>query len=385
MSDDFKRKLEAYEKGELSGTELEEFEKELDKFEEYQEFLQEGGLQEQVKKAKPNIETKQKKILRRGKWKARLQTAFTAIGLFIAFTIFASIFTAVYYQWGKPDRLEVYRNIIDHTITVTNPYGYMGGTSTNTKPYFGLEATRDLSKIVGHDRLEVGELKVNFLFSLMSFPEEKNYGKVSQEQPAFTYPGSGSRGMSDWNQLENLAEGTVVSAYVSFSDLLETKEVFDLFEGKNMDLLWLAVDTGNEEIPEEGVIFDPIGFPRFPIWHDDDFIVTEHKEENGGWFGGKIVSESAESPGYEDGDYEVLHEQFMKTLAFLQQHESKADKVVWGGLNLEERIDYLNQNGFHHYGAVITGPTKEILQLQQEDQIADLEIDEVAFWNWNEH
>ena len=42
MSNEFKRKLEAYEKGELSDTELEDFEKELEKLEKYQEFLEEN-------------------------------------------------------------------------------------------------------------------------------------------------------------------------------------------------------------------------------------------------------------------------------------------------------------------------------------------------------
>ncbi|WP_456276331.1 anti-sigma factor [Bacillus sp. AK128] len=385
MSDEFKRKLEAYEKGELSEAELEAFEKELQKLEEYQEFLQENDQPEDHAKKNNVNDKKQKKILRRGKWNARIQTALTALLLFIAFTMLSGIFTGIYYSWGKPDRLEVLRNVIDHTLTVTNPYGYLGGTSTNTKAYFGLEATRDLSKMVGHDRIEVGELKVNFLFSMMAIPEEQHYGRVSQDRPAFTYPGMGSRGMSDWSQLEEISDGTVVSAYVSFSKLLETKEVFDSFEGKNMDLLWLAVDTGRETTGfNEGIVFEPIGFPSYPIWHEDDFIVTDRKIEEGGWFGPKVISEGATSPEYETGDQEVLQKQFMKTLAFLEPNERKANNLVFHELELDERIDYLNKNGFQHYGAVITGPTKEILKLKDEEWIAELEVDEVAFWNWEE-
>lgn len=385
MSDDFKRKLEAYEKGELNESELEALEKELDKLEEYQEFLQENDPQEQVNASTLSINKKQKKMLRHGKWKARFQTALVAIGIFIVFTIFSTIFTGIYYSWGSPDRVDVFRNIIDNTLTITNPYGNRGGTSTSSTSYFGLQATRNLNKVVGHDQIEVGELKMNFLFSWMTIPEEQNYGRINHDQPMFALPGSGVTGEGDWNQLENLPEGTVVSAYVSFSTLLETQEVFDFFDGRNMDLLWFPVTTGIEnEYPFDGIILDPIGFPSSPIWLDDDFIVTERTEENSGWFGGKIVSETAESPEYEEGDYQVLHNQFMKTLTFLEQHENKVNNIVWGRLNLSEIIDYLNENGFQHYGAVITGPTKEILQLQEEDTIALLEIDEVGFWNWEE-
>ena len=115
-------------------------------------------------------ETKQQKILRRSKWKARLQTAFSALGIILLFTIISSFLTAGYYSWGTPDRADVFRNIIDQTLTVTNPYGYLGGTSTNTSPFFGLEAVRDLNKTIGNETVKVGEVegKVFFLNDVLS-------------------------------------------------------------------------------------------------------------------------------------------------------------------------------------------------------------------------
>ena len=83
MDNEFKRKLEAYENGELSDSELEDFEKELEKLESYQEFLEENSTQG-MKDSIIN-ETKQQKILRRSKWKARLQTAFSALGIILIF------------------------------------------------------------------------------------------------------------------------------------------------------------------------------------------------------------------------------------------------------------------------------------------------------------
>ena len=293
MSNEFKRKLEAYENGELSDSELEEFEKELEKLEKYQEFLEENKPGEE--KFNSN-EKKQQKILRRSKWKARRQTAFFALGMLLILTIVSSFLTSVYYSWGKPDRVDVLRNVIDHTLTVTNPYGYTGGTSTNAKPFFGLEAVRDLNKRVGNEMVKVGEMNVKFLFSMMSFPEQKYFGNVPQNTPAFSYPRVGERNESDWKRLEQLPEGTVVSAYLSFTELLETEKVFQLFEGRDMDLIWFAVDTGLEE-KDEGIIFEPIGFPNCPIWHDDDMILDSREEEKG-LFGSKIISEGHSSPEY---------------------------------------------------------------------------------------
>ncbi|MEC5423924.1 anti-sigma factor [Virgibacillus sp. C22-A2] len=382
MSDEFKKKLEAYEKGALPEAELAEFEKDLEKLESYQEFLEETKTIES--NGTTINEKKKQKILRRGKWKARLQTAITALGIFLLFTIVSSILTAIYYSWGSPDRLDVYRSIIDHTLTVTEPYGYMGNTSTNSKLYFGLEATRDIQKGVGNETKKVGEMEINFFFSMMGYPEREYYGDPSQNNFFFSYPGSEVGDWSDWNKLEKLPEGTVVSAHVSFAELLETDEVFQLLEGKEIRLTWLAVDTGLEANNEfnDGVILDPIGFPSFPIWHEEDMILNSREEEKG-LFGSKIVSESYSSPDYEEGEEGILQQQFLKTLYFLKDHERKVNNLVFGKLELSERIDYLEKSGFQHYGVVITGPTKEVLKLKNESWVGELKVDEVSFWNWD--
>ncbi|WP_407270465.1 anti-sigma factor [Radiobacillus sp. PE A8.2] len=376
MSDEFKRKLAAYEKGELTDAEIEDFEKELDKLESYHEFLEDN----QGDETSEINQKKQKKILRRGKWKARVQTAFFALAIFVLFTIVASIFTSIYYAWGTPDRNEVLASIIDHTLTVTDPYGYMGHTSTHTNAYFSMTATREMTKRVGDERIEVGEMNVNFIFSKIGIPEEKHYGTISQNRPQFIHPASTDQGEADWEQLEKLPEGTVVSAYLSFSELIGTEQVLSLFEEKDMELLWLAVDTGKET--DWNSFSEPIGFPSYPIWHQDDMILTSHEEEEGP-FWSKTVSEGYVSPDYEEGDEEILHQQFLKTLRFLKEHENMTDYLTFGRLNLSERIDYLENNGFLHYGVVITGPTKEVLKLREESWVKYIDVDEVAFWNWD--
>ena len=373
MSEDLKKKLEAYDKGKQSDAELVELEKKERKTDE------EKGIDVNGKK--------QKKTLKRNKWKVRVQTVCVVLGLLLVFSIVTTILTSVYYSWGNPDRVDVFRNVIDKTLTVTNPYGELGGTSTNTNAYFGMEATTDLNKSVGNESIKVGEIKTDFLFSMMNEPEREDFGNVSQTTPAFTYPGVGERGMSDWDKLEKLPEGTVVSAYLSFSELLETGEVLKRFEGKDMELVWLAVDTGMEAKDEnhEGIIFEPIGFPSYPIWHDDD-MVLDSKEVEKGLFGTRTVSESHSSPDYNAGDQEIIHKQFLKTLDFLRKHERKANKFYFGDLdlNLSKRIDYLEKNGFMHYGVVLTGPTKEVLKLKKETWSKSIEVDEVSFWSWDE-
>jgi len=380
MSDEFKNKLDAYEKGELQGDELADFEKELEKLELYQEHL-DGKKSQAVTTINEN---KQLKILKRSKWKARFQTALTALGIFILVVIVSSILTAAYYSWGTPDRGDVFAKVIDYTLAVTEPDGEFGGTSSNAKPFFSMEMERDLKKKVGSNVMKVGELKVNFLFSLMGFPERNYMGNVSQDQPIFTYPGF-DREWSDWERLEKLPEGTVVSAYISFNNLVSTDEVYQLLGEKDFDISWFAVDTGDmgeEASLDGGAILDPIGFPSTPIWHEDD-MKLDSREETKGFLFGKVVSEGYSSPSYQEGDTDMLHKQFLKTLRFLEKHEKMANKLYQGRkLDLETKLQYLEKNGIKHYGVVITGPTKEILKLKNEKAISTIEVDEVGFWNW---
>ncbi len=51
---------------------------------------------------------------------------------------------------------------------------------------------------------------------------------------------------------------------------------------------------------------------------------------------------------------------------------------------LDERIGYLQKNGVRLYGAVITGPTKELLKLQREPLITDPFVGQTDWWNWDQ-
>ncbi|WP_052345874.1 anti sigma factor C-terminal domain-containing protein [Paucisalibacillus sp. EB02] len=76
----------------------------------------------------------------------------------------------------------------------------------------------------------------------------------------------------------------------------------------------------------------------------------------------KLYQKGNSSSPYEEGDFELLHTQFIKTLLFLNEREAKANNLFFGDIRLKERSEHLKDNGIKHYGVVITGPTKEILQ-----------------------
>lgn len=95
----------------------------------------------------------------------------TALGVVIIFMLVSTILTAVYYNTGNPKRIDVLTNMIDYTLAVTEPDGYIGSTSSNGKFLFRMNMTKDINKMVGKDSVKVGELHVPFYFSFMGVPD----------------------------------------------------------------------------------------------------------------------------------------------------------------------------------------------------------------------
>ncbi|MFD1067807.1 anti-sigma factor [Oceanobacillus locisalsi] len=379
MTKTFEEKLKAYEKGELTAEEREAFEKELDRLENIYE-------QEENQQKKPSHNNEQK-ILRKGKWKARIQTTFYVFMIGIGIFFISTIGTSIYYAWGTPDRADVIRNVTDYTYALTDPYGNLSHSSTQGNFFFSLDVETPRQKQVGDEIIEVGQSESSFFFSYLRSQENTSYSEDNSAAPGFYLPEANETRQSDWNQLENLPEGTVSSAYISFDELLETDDVFTLLDDYNINILWFGVEAGAYRDSHEGsmdtYVSEPFlfGFPAAPIWMEED-MGTDDIEEEDGWFGTRTVSETSSSPAYEEGDSAILHEQFFKVLAFLSDHEEMADKMTFGDMPAEDMLNYLEENGIHHYGVVVTGPTKELLELRDNDAISALQLDETRLWNW---
>ncbi len=158
-----------------------------------------------------------------------------------------------------------------------------------------------------------------------------------------------------WNTLEKLPEGTVTEAYITFNKLYETDEVLNMFKDKDLDLLWLAVDTG-----VKGNSNTVLGFPNLRRnWFDPPPTSVE-KYKNG----------------------EFRNEYFIDTLKFLNEQKAIA-KVVDPNANIEESLNYVNKNGVKIIGVAITGPTKEILKLREDNLVSLILVGESRLWNWD--
>ncbi|WP_181351254.1 anti-sigma factor [Thalassobacillus sp. CUG 92003] len=366
MSDDFKKRLDDYAEGKLSSEEEMELNKELEKMEQYQ-----AHLDEQMGPNKKNIDfehynKKQQKILKRGKWKARFQNGLTAIGILIIVTLLCSFLTTAFYALGN--RGEVYNDVIKSTIAFTKPNSKVISESFSPNTFFTMNWSGELSKEIGDDIETSNKYNMNFLFHS---PWSMDNQLKNKQSDYFISPNHNDNPKNDWDKLENLPEGTVVEAYISFDQFYTTSQVFNRLQGQNYRPVWFAVESGqNKENENSNNIHNStIGMPLIPVNQ------SSTSESGNGSISSQQVINSPEN----------RNDKFIQTLRLMRDYEHISEEIIADpSFNLDNTIRFIEENGVNIYGAVITGPTKEILNLQDEGWVSDVSVGESRLWNWNQ-
>lgn len=86
-----------------------------------------------------------------------------------------------------------------------------------------------------------------------------------------------------------------------------------------------------------------------------------------------------------DSEEGTQKEKLLHMLTLLHENEGLVKKLQLGPETMEwmpERIEFVKENGVKVYGAVITGPTKELLKLKDLPEITFASLGEVELWNW---
>ncbi|MGO4540251.1 anti sigma factor C-terminal domain-containing protein [Paenibacillus sp. 2TAB19] len=389
MSGDFKQQLKAYREGKLSQEEREELEAELAKMELYQSHLDEL-LEEEQRDTISEVGSMQlnpkraKELMRRGKWRARSWSIGGVIGIVLAAMIVNSILTSIYYGLGKPEKRNLYADVIESAIAVTSPNMRIS-LNSNPASVLGIKYFGDLVKQVGDERVYMGDLNTTMFLGWPRLIDQNDNKNSSNRYTPFYLPDESyeENGTPGSSKLSSLPEGTVAEVYVSFDRMYSTDEALKLFEGKDMEPVWLAVYTG--EAGEEGTaaVRHPVGFPTMPMWHEEDGYTTVYEERKVLWW--TVGSGSTTSyPGVETyGSGDVRNENFVNTLRLLSKNKTITNYYTHF-FDADQVLDYVEENGVTIYGMVVTGPTKELLKLKDAPFVRYLHVGEARLWNWDE-
>ncbi|MGI6554621.1 MAG: anti-sigma factor [Bacillota bacterium] len=316
--------------------------------------------------------SKEARILKRAKWKSRISNAVSAVLLVLAITILSGFLSGLYYGLGEPNRVENAVRVSQMVTELTMPNVFPRSGGSRVKTFFRMESSFELQKQIGREQYTIGHLETKMIFDRMNVVRKWANGSLDLKL-YFVHPEGGERsGVDDtWGTLEILPAGTVSEMAVSFDKLYSLDEVYGIFSGYDVDLLWFPVDTGVETDQGNGpllsVVDNLMGLPQFAH-------TLEYEPGSGGNFSLQ-----------DEGDSEKKEAAFIRGLEFLLEHENWAKKAYRGReeeLMLKERLDYVQKNGLKVYGAVITGPTKELLRLKGVKEIKYPVLGETTWWNW---
>ncbi|MFZ7947005.1 anti sigma factor C-terminal domain-containing protein [Neobacillus sp. 19] len=329
---------------------------------EYQKYLKDslneaGGIS-------PYSKEGQTEIVSIGKNMARRTNIMISLAILLLIVPIMTLSTYMYYAiGGKADHLI---DVVTKTIYVTEPN--MGLEKLRLEDeigFFSMNIKFDVFKRIGKEDYKAGTYDIDFFLDQPSFPKKN----MLLDRPLPEFPSKETEAMihpkanipfnetDQWDILKKIPDGTVAEVYVSLNKVMKPEDLKNSLP-KDMELRWLAVDTGMDpaQVDEEGVPITPLGYPA----QYDPTI----------WSPFRIY----------DGTNE---EAFLDILSLLEKNEAVAEKVARAkSLSLESRLAYIKKHGIKVYGAVITGPTEELRKLQDTKEIRALKVGEVKLWNW---
>lgn len=372
--DNVRVKWHKYLNEECSQEEERELEEHIQNCTECERFIDEK-LKEQ-KPLEPNFhlleltQKEQQKIVRKAVWKNRMMTAFTVLGIFFIFSVISTMITAVYYASFGHEANKVIQTTTQ--MRIPNVYSNGGGRTTNI--FFNADLQGDLYKELGYERKYIGEYHGKMILNQLNISREWVDGRYDVDLyflPPQDVKSKARESAEPWkleqafNTLNILPEGTVAELAISLDDVYIIDEVTNIFDGYDFEIVWYAIDTGGEKsnyVIGAGEIW---GIHKNGV---DTLLDSESRA---------FIGEKSEGA--------LTEEAFKNGLQFLAEHKKLAERVMpyleeYG--TLEEMIDYVNEHGVKTYGVVVTGPTKELLKLKDNEHVQYATIGEVNFWNW---
>lgn len=330
----------------------------------YEEFLQES-ISEFDKEHSIN-ESKQKKIIQIGKNTARNTTVMISLAFLLLIIPIITLSTYLYYGInGKADKLI---EITGQTLYVTKPNISLEEMEIEDEiNLFSMKIDFDLFKKIGSEDYDVGDYSIKFDLGEARNPEiqwdlERPFRRIPMEtnHEVLHHPNSLVEFNSEWSMLKGLPEGTVSEVYLSLRETMTKEELMKMMPS-DVEVRWLAVDTGVEEdmLDSGGNVVSPIGYPA--------------QYDSTTW--------SPFNPNLGGNENKSMEEMFLGILDLLEENEELAETVAERNLSINERREYIDNNGINIYGAVITGPTASIRKLESQHGVRSMKVGEVKLWN----
>lgn len=285
------------------------------------------------------------KSLQKGKRKAFFSNAMVTSAFILMILPICAVFTVIFYGWGITEsRGNNFLKVVENTVAMTEPNMLVDVDHiTYDLGLFSMTGTFDVYKQIGSSSTHVTTESHAMWFNKIDQPR-----RTGKQADYFTHPDEQltlNKHSVD-KRLPKLPEGTVAEMFISLEDSYTEEDIDALFREFDVEVVWYAVSDGKTNGDRQ-----LIGYPAEDGVIDSSF---NEKQDN--------------------------QQQFIDGLHFLSNYEEQVETI--SSLDVKEIIDYIEQNKAEIYGVVLTGPTKEFLDLDELAEVRDYKLGDVALWNW---
>ncbi|RHW37361.1 hypothetical protein D1B31_16495 [Neobacillus notoginsengisoli] len=324
---------------------------------------------------------KEKKILWKYRFTLTMRIVRVLAAIALLYVVYMMVLSFGYFKSGIGEKNKF---IVSQAFNWTHPGFFAKNEShigAEITPFFSQEISLPIIRTIGMKEMQVGAHEVTKrAFSPFSStrttlvnPSEEGFSFFLPEDPRSGKKLSLKVDPGVWSTLEKVHEGTVADFAFSTNRYYEPAELLEVLAPYDVNVLWMPLYTGElKELKDIG--YSVAGGTYFSV-------------------DGIGMSRARETDDYRSSSEVGLHVETIKEnekimLANMEKMlDAENASYLEQGLGLrflEERHEYLKKNGFQVYGAVVTGPVKELLKLRELETIQSAKVGEFAYWNWGE-
>ncbi|WP_416148708.1 anti sigma factor C-terminal domain-containing protein [Salipaludibacillus sp. HK11] len=320
------------------------------------------------------------KALRR--YRFTLTLKIIRILLIILFTgvIYQMVLQISYSETDNQEKLQTYAQLSAEWTMPGVRVDRFGGTLGDISAFFTERTSIDLKKRVGSDDKRIGTREIvkplvksfTHLYDDITDPDVyADYQFYLPYDPRNERSLSASKEDGVWDTLETLHEGTVAEMAFSFDDYYRPEEIMEFLDDYDLTVSWLPLFMGELQNFESG-----------SGGSEDTLSVDPWGLSSGQYFDEKWRNNATSFLSLENID--EVESQMIANMKLLYEEDDTLAEAMFQMPHFEERIEFLEEDGFKVYGAVVTGPTKELLTLQEEKIIRGEQLGYITYWNWSQ-
>jgi hypothetical protein len=186
----------------------------------------------------------------------------------------------------------------------------------------------------------------------------------------------GSEQNSSLKRLRQIDDGHVAEMSMSLKNLKSPEQLMQILSKYDVGVTAMPIYSG--ELQEKNLSYSRAGMFDYNTPHLSLKPLYEMGEDGSRWFIYFPAEPEDQKQAQPEGSMKEQVEFMMSDLEWM------SGNLNYSGQEFDQRrLAYLKENGVQVYGAVVTGPVRELQKIAQNPEFHHVHLNRVEIWNWD--